>query len=266
MHSFVGVRDVMREFVNAREWNRFHTPRNVMIALAAEVGEVGEIFQWKGALENGLDDSFDKKQCDHIGEEIADVSVYTARLCDLCNIDLAESVYRVLDESFRSTKEYRTNKLDDSWKDFTFEQCIPLLTSTSRFLLKSPRDLVLRMQKNLGLLSECFLVKSELDCASGLQSGWSSSDIDHISLKLGTLFVDFLCLGHVCQLDFTTLLEDKIAKNNAKYPADRCKGKATKYTAYSSQTVTITTCFAASITSLAVGVIATVLFYSFRRK
>ena len=44
----------MRNFVREREWEKYHTPRNLVMAMMGEVGEIAEIFQWKGEVENGL--------------------------------------------------------------------------------------------------------------------------------------------------------------------------------------------------------------------
>ena len=45
--TFAAVRDRVRRFVAARAWDKFHTPRDVCLALAGEVGELAELFQWK---------------------------------------------------------------------------------------------------------------------------------------------------------------------------------------------------------------------------
>ena len=44
----------LKGFVAEREWTQFHTPRNLALALVGEVGEVAEIFQWKGEVKSGL--------------------------------------------------------------------------------------------------------------------------------------------------------------------------------------------------------------------
>lgn len=44
----------MRGFVDEREWHQFHTPRNLLLALVGEVGEISEIFQWKGEVTKGV--------------------------------------------------------------------------------------------------------------------------------------------------------------------------------------------------------------------
>jgi dCTP diphosphatase len=42
------VRDIMRQFITERDWHKFHTPRNLLLALVGEVGELVEIYQWAG--------------------------------------------------------------------------------------------------------------------------------------------------------------------------------------------------------------------------
>ena len=42
------IKTMMKQFVDQREWNKFHTPRNLVLALVGEIGELSEIFQWRG--------------------------------------------------------------------------------------------------------------------------------------------------------------------------------------------------------------------------
>ena len=83
IESIGDVRDAISSFVQVRDWTKFHTPRNVALALSGEVGEISEIFQWRGPLEEGIDDTFSIRDREHIGEELADVFIYTTRLSDL---------------------------------------------------------------------------------------------------------------------------------------------------------------------------------------
>jgi hypothetical protein len=48
------LRELQAAFARARDWDQFHTPRNILIALTGEVGELAEIFQWKGEVARGL--------------------------------------------------------------------------------------------------------------------------------------------------------------------------------------------------------------------
>ena len=50
------LRELQAAFARARDWDQFHTPRNILLALTGEVGELAEIFQWKGEVARGLPD------------------------------------------------------------------------------------------------------------------------------------------------------------------------------------------------------------------
>ena len=76
----------IRTFATARQWNRFHLPRSLVLALMGELGELAELFQWRGDLD-GLD-SISKQDVDKTSQEIADVTIYLSRLADVCNVDL----------------------------------------------------------------------------------------------------------------------------------------------------------------------------------
>lgn len=58
---------MLRQFVKQRDWDKYHTPRNLVMALVGEVGEIAEIFQWKGEVQNGLV-GFSEKEKVHVGE------------------------------------------------------------------------------------------------------------------------------------------------------------------------------------------------------
>jgi len=89
------LREQLRAFAVARDWDQFHTPRNICLALVGEVGELAECFQWKGdggAASGLLDWPADKKT--HLGEELADVLLYLVRLADKCGVDLPAAAER----------------------------------------------------------------------------------------------------------------------------------------------------------------------------
>lgn len=89
-----GITLLIRNFANERLWNRFHTPRNIALALLGEVGELAELFQWKGD-EGGIELS--EEVLDKVGQEIADVSIYLIRLADVCSIQLGYVAKELLD-------------------------------------------------------------------------------------------------------------------------------------------------------------------------
>ncbi|XP_028769709.1 dCTP pyrophosphatase 1-like [Neltuma alba] len=83
----------MAEFAKERDWERFHSPRNLLLALVGEVGELSEIFQWKGEVPKGLPDWKEEEKV-HLGEELSDVLLYLVRLSDICGVDLGQAALR----------------------------------------------------------------------------------------------------------------------------------------------------------------------------
>jgi dCTP diphosphatase len=61
-----------------------------------EVGELSEIFQWKGEVPRGLPDWKDEEK-QHVGEELSDVLLYLVRLSDICGVDLGEAALRKIE-------------------------------------------------------------------------------------------------------------------------------------------------------------------------
>ena len=96
--SLTGLRDRMRVFTQERDWEQFHDPKSLALALVGEVGEVAELLQWLPADEAA-------KMADQgplnarLGEEISDVLIYLVRLADVCDIHLPEAVARKMESS-----------------------------------------------------------------------------------------------------------------------------------------------------------------------
>ena len=76
----------LRDFAAERDWEQFHTPKNLAMALTVEAGELQEIFQWLTAEQSR---QLDAARRQHAAEELADVLLYLCRLADVLNIDLA---------------------------------------------------------------------------------------------------------------------------------------------------------------------------------
>ncbi|KAL4201156.1 hypothetical protein AMTRI_Chr02g257160 [Amborella trichopoda] len=83
----------MADFAKERDWDQFHSPRNLLLALVGEVGELSEIFQWKGEVPKGLPDWKEEEKL-HLGEELSDVLLYLVRLADICGVDLGKAALR----------------------------------------------------------------------------------------------------------------------------------------------------------------------------
>ena len=85
------VQKKLAQFAATRDWDRFHSPKNLCMALVGEVGELTEHFQWI-TEEQSRQLGADSKRA--VGEEIADVLIYTIRLADKLGIDVDRAVRR----------------------------------------------------------------------------------------------------------------------------------------------------------------------------
>jgi NTP pyrophosphatase (non-canonical NTP hydrolase) len=90
----------LREFVSAREWDKFHTPKNLAMALAGEVGELVAELQWLTAEESARVMA-DPQAAARMRSELADVTIYLVRLADVLGVDLIEAARVKLIESGR---------------------------------------------------------------------------------------------------------------------------------------------------------------------
>lgn len=93
-HPLVEVRgaaQALREFAEARDWAQFHSPKNLVMALSGEVGELNEIFQWMTEADS-FKAAASEATASAVREEIADVALYLIRLSDILGIDLNEAV------------------------------------------------------------------------------------------------------------------------------------------------------------------------------
>lgn len=82
--DLVTLRDALREFCAARDWHRYHTPKNLVMALSVEAAELVEHFQWS-TPEESLALPPGKRA--EVADEIADVLIYLTELADVLNID-----------------------------------------------------------------------------------------------------------------------------------------------------------------------------------
>lgn len=85
------IQQKLRKFAEDRNWEQFHSPKNLSMALAAEAAELLEIFQWL-TEEQSNDIVNSEKEIAQVKEEIADVFIYLVRLADKLNIDIEKEV------------------------------------------------------------------------------------------------------------------------------------------------------------------------------
>lgn len=89
------IQQFLRDFARERDWEKFHSPKNLTMALASEVGELGEIFQWLSEAESQNVMASDK--CEAVRHELADLLIYVLRLGDILQVDLQDAVWRKLE-------------------------------------------------------------------------------------------------------------------------------------------------------------------------
>ncbi len=88
----------IREFVRERDWDQFHTPKNLSMALSAETAEILELFQWL-TPEESMRLKPEKK--DALRDEIGDVFIYLLNLAEKCGIDPLEAASNKLNSNAR---------------------------------------------------------------------------------------------------------------------------------------------------------------------
>lgn len=85
------IQDQLAKFAEDRDWEQFHSPKNLSMALAGEAAEILEIFQWL-TEEQSRTLNTSEKQMKAVTEEIADVQIYLLRLADKLGVDVEEAV------------------------------------------------------------------------------------------------------------------------------------------------------------------------------
>ncbi|OFZ70073.1 MAG: nucleotide pyrophosphohydrolase [Betaproteobacteria bacterium RBG_16_58_11] len=93
-HNFNDLRAAIRAFAHARDWEQFHTPKNLIMALSVETAELMEHFQW---LTPAQSISLDAKTKEAVAQEIGDVLIYLTRLADVLGIDPLQAASAKMD-------------------------------------------------------------------------------------------------------------------------------------------------------------------------
>jgi dCTP diphosphatase len=89
--TLAGLRRDLRRFADARDWQQFHTPKNLAMALSVEAAELLECFQWLTPEQSAHLGAGDRRA---VEEEVADVLLYLLRLSDVLEIDLLQAAQR----------------------------------------------------------------------------------------------------------------------------------------------------------------------------
>jgi NTP pyrophosphatase (non-canonical NTP hydrolase) len=110
------------DYVTERGWKKYHKPKDIAISVAIESSELLELFQWKpDPLETG---KLDKELKARIGEELADVVIYSACMANALDIDLSEVL---LDKIQKNKRKYPIGKVANAkdWDEVCSNRSIP---------------------------------------------------------------------------------------------------------------------------------------------
>ena len=92
------LRQIMRQFVDQREWQPFHNPKNLAMSLAIEAAELMEHFQWL-TLDEASEHSLDSDRREAICDEVADCLAYVLAIANRMEIDLSSELQRKMEKN-----------------------------------------------------------------------------------------------------------------------------------------------------------------------
>jgi NTP pyrophosphatase (non-canonical NTP hydrolase) len=87
--DFETLTATLRAFADERDWDQFHSPKNLSMALSVEVAELVEHFQW---LTEKQSHELPPETAKQVAEEIADIQIYLVRLADKLGVDIGAAV------------------------------------------------------------------------------------------------------------------------------------------------------------------------------
>ena len=113
IESLESLRNVLREFAKDRDWDQFHTPKNLSMALIAEAAELIEHFQWVDGDKSHL---LEPKTRQAVEEELADILIYLVRISNKLGVDLLQASSRKIE---LNAQKYPADKVRGSSKKYT---------------------------------------------------------------------------------------------------------------------------------------------------
>lgn len=113
IESMSTLRDKLRRFVAERDWDQFHSPKNLAMALSVEAAELVEHFQW---LTEAQSRSLAPEKLAQVRDEMADVLVYLVRLADKLEVDLLAAAAQKIE---KNALKYPAAKVRGSMKKYS---------------------------------------------------------------------------------------------------------------------------------------------------
>lgn len=110
------LKERMATFVRERDWEQFHNPKNLSMSIAIEAAELMEHFQWLTVEQSKQLDTADLQD---IGEELADIVIYSLSMANFLKLDLAETVLAKMEKNIR---KYPKEKVQGKAHKYTYYQ------------------------------------------------------------------------------------------------------------------------------------------------
>ncbi|WP_432695169.1 nucleotide pyrophosphohydrolase [Marinobacterium sp. YM272] len=110
---FKQLNDALQQFATDRDWDQFHSPKNLAMALTVEAAELQECFQW--TTESRSSD-LDEKELSAVRDEVADVQLYLIRLAGKLNIDIEQACW---DKMVKNAEKYPAHNVKGSSRKYT---------------------------------------------------------------------------------------------------------------------------------------------------
>jgi len=109
--SIGNLREKVARFIRKREWEQFHSPKNLSMSIGIEAAELMEIFQWMD-VEEARAQSLVPEMRRKIEEEIADIAIYVLSLCNTLGMDLSSCIMKKID---KNRKRFPIKKCKGKW-------------------------------------------------------------------------------------------------------------------------------------------------------
>ncbi|XP_061444047.1 dCTP pyrophosphatase 1 isoform X2 [Rhineura floridana] len=109
------IRSLQSTFTTERGWGRYHQPRNLLLALVGEVGELAELFQWREEAPEGLP-GWTVPEREALSDELSDVLIYLVALADKCHVDLPLAALHKIE---KNRLKYPAERVYGSSKKYT---------------------------------------------------------------------------------------------------------------------------------------------------
>lgn len=118
MTDLIDLKARYREFIAARDWEPFHTPKNAAVAVSVEAGELLELFQWHDNLDAERIRA-DEELVAAVRDEVADVVIYSLSLAISLDFDLVDAVEEKLEENEKRFDAERSAEITETLDEWT---------------------------------------------------------------------------------------------------------------------------------------------------